>query len=206
MRVRESGMPEEEMWQTFFSPRRTLDLLGLKRETRHAVDFGCGYGTFTIPAAQIITGTVHALDIEAARIEETKRRAVGEGLTNIKFYLRDFVAEGTGLPGSMVGYVMLFNILHAENPLQLLREAYRIMDDGGKLGIMHWNYDSKTPRGPSMAIRPKPEDCQRWSEEAGFAILAAHVELPPYHYGIIAQKDARRERPTSSPPSARNPR
>lgn len=26
----------------------------------------------------------------------------------------------------------------------------------GRLGIMHWNHDPATPRGPSMTIRPRP--------------------------------------------------
>jgi hypothetical protein len=42
-------------------------------------------------------------------------------------------------------------------PEGLLREAYRILSHGGRLGIMHWNYDPATPRGPSMDIRPGPE-------------------------------------------------
>ena len=40
-----------------------------------------------------------------------------------------------------------------------------------------------------MDIRPTPEDCIRWVEAAGFTILAAQVDLPPYHYGIIAQNE-----------------
>jgi len=37
-----------------------------------------------------------------------------------------------------------------------LNGAYRILKIGGKAGLIHWNYDSTTPRGPSMDIRPKP--------------------------------------------------
>jgi ubiquinone/menaquinone biosynthesis C-methylase UbiE len=53
-----------------------------------------------------------------------------------------------------VDYAMLFNILHAEQPERLLREARRILAPHGLLGIIHWNYDPSTPRGPSMEIRP----------------------------------------------------
>ena len=59
----------------------------------------------------------------------------------------------------------------------------------GLLAIIHWNHDPDTPRGPSMDIRPTPDDCVRWVEAAGFTILAAQVDLPPYHYGIIAQNE-----------------
>jgi len=55
------------------------------------------------------------------------------------------MSEGSGLEDASVDYVMLFNILHAKEPKKLLKEAYRILKPGGKLGIIHWNYDSKPP-------------------------------------------------------------
>lgn len=188
MKTRESGMPSDELWQTFFKPAETLRALGLHQEMAHVVELGCGFGTFTVPAGLMTTGNVHAFDIEQSMIEETRRKAQAAGCENIKLYLRDFVAHGTGLPDSHAMYVMLFNILHAENPDQLLQESFRVLETNGLLAIMHWNYDSQTPRGPSMNIRPKPGECAHWAEIAGFEILAAHMDLPPYHYGVIAKK------------------
>ena len=83
---------------------------------------------------------------------------------------------------------MLFNILHTEVPLALLQEAYRILEPMGKVGLIHWNYDPSTPRGPSMDIRPRPEQCQQWMKSAGFDLIKPLVDLPPYHYGILGQK------------------
>ena len=54
MKTRESGMPEEEMWREFFDPEAILQLLKLTSACRDVVEFGCGYGTFTIPAARIV--------------------------------------------------------------------------------------------------------------------------------------------------------
>jgi SAM-dependent methyltransferase len=187
-KIRDSGMPDESMWSGFFSPEETLGKLGLTSGCGDVVDFGCGYGTFSIPAARTIDGTVHALDIEPSMIAATSARALQDGLENVEARKRDFVAEGSGLPPASAGYVMLFNILHAESPLGLLREAFRIMRPGGKVGIMHWRYDSSTPRGPSMDIRPSPEQCRKWVEAANFNIVSDYIELPPYHYGIIAKK------------------
>ena len=185
MKTRESGMPDEEMWAGFFDPPRILAKLGLTAGCGDIVEFGCGYGTFTIPAARIVSGTVHAIDIEPEMIEATRARAAAQGVTNIRFCLRDFVADGAGLPDRSVEYAMLFNILHAERPARLLREAHRLLAPGGKLGIIHWRYDPSTPRGPSMAIRPRPEQCQAWAQEAGFHISPSGIiDLPPYHYGM----------------------
>lgn len=53
---------------------------------------------------------------------------------------------------------------------------------------MYWNFDPATPRGPSMGIRPRPEQCAAWAESAWFVVLQERVDLPPYHYGITARK------------------
>ncbi len=184
MKTRESGMPEESLWTTFFTPEEVLRRLGLPT-TGDVVDFGCGYGTFTIPAAKITSGTVHALDIDQEMVATTKQKAAAAGLQNVRTNVRDFVTDGTGLPDASVEYAMLFNILHAERPEVLLQEVYRIQTAGGKLGIIHWKYDPETPRGPTMDIRPRPEQCRDWAEQAGFRVLKPGIiDLPPYHYGL----------------------
>jgi hypothetical protein len=122
-------------------------------------------------------------------VNATQGKAQALGLANVHVEQRDFVVGGTGLPDTSVGYVMMFNILHCEQPLLLLSEAKRILVEGGLLGIMHWNYDPTTPRGPSMDIRPRPEQCLEWATQAGFALHGpARVDVPPYHYGFVGRK------------------
>ncbi len=188
MKIRDSGMPDKNMWEGFFSPEKILATLGLNNNVRNVAEFGCGYGTFTIPTAKIIKGIVYALDIDPEMIRLTDEETKKHGLTNIKTIQRDFMEEGSGLPDRSIDYVMLFNILHLENPTILLREAWRILKTGGKLGVIHWNYDPKTPRGPSMDIRPKPQQCIQWAEGVGFS-NAVMYGLKPYHYGIILKKE-----------------
>lgn len=183
MKIRESGMPEREMWEKFFNPAKILALLGIHSQTGDVAEFGCGYGTFTIPAAKVIKGKIYALDLEPDMIRITNEEANRNGLNNVQTLLRDFIAEGSGLTDGSVDYVMLFNILHLEKPMNLINEAKRILREKGTLGIIHWNYDPTTPRGPSMNIRPKPEDCIQWAESAGFA-GPVQYDLKPYHYGI----------------------
>jgi SAM-dependent methyltransferase len=191
MKTRESGMPEEEMWSGFFQPEVILDRLRLRSIKGDVVEFGCGYGTFTIPAAQRTAGIVHALDIEPDMVAMTAATAKAAGLRNVRAVVRDFVTHKTGLPDNSAAYVMLFNILHAEQPAVLLREALRVLRPGGLLGIIHWNYDPSTPRGPTMDIRPRPEQCRDWAIDAGFDLLPPGIiDLPPYHYGMLLVKPA----------------
>ncbi|MCL4467766.1 MAG: class I SAM-dependent methyltransferase [Deltaproteobacteria bacterium] len=187
MKIRESGMPEQDMWEKFFDPRSVLSTLGMTSRTGNVAEFGCGYGTFTFPAAQIIQGTIFAIDIEPDLISMVEDKARKQHLNNINPVLRDFMADGSGLPDESMDYVMLFNILHLDNPAVLLAEAWRILKKGGMVGIIHWNHDPSTPRGPSLAIRPKPEDCMRWAESAGFH-NPSRYDLKPYHYGITFVK------------------
>ena len=189
MKTRESGMPDETMWSGFFSPTETLAKLGLTASCGDVADFGCGYGTFTIPAARLVRGIVHALDIEADMVGATRRKAEDAGPGNVRVVRRDFVADGTGLPDGSIDYAMLFNLLHCEQPEVLLREAWRILSPGGRLGIMHWNHDPSTPRGPSMEIRPRPEQCCEWAEGIGFQLaIPERIDLPPYHFGWVMEK------------------
>ena len=187
MRARESGMPAEEVWKRFFSPRRILSMMGVGKDVGAAADFGCGYGTFAIPAARMVRGEVYALDIEPAMVEATRRKARASKLGNVRTILRDFLSEGSGLEDESVDYVMLFNILHAQGPERLLREAHRILRAGGRVGIIHWNHDSSTPRGPPMEIRPKSEQCIEWTLSSGFCDPIRY-DLRPYHYGIVMVK------------------
>ena len=187
MKIRDSGMPDRTMWDGFFDPPRVLRRLSLVAGSGDVVDLGCGYGTFSIAAAQLTRGTVHAFDIDARMVEATAARAAELKLANVRALERDFVAAGTGLADDSIGYVMLFNILHAEDAVGLLREAHRVLRPGGLAAIIHWIPDARTPRGPDLAIRPRPEQCSAWASEAGLAPQGSQL-LPPYHYGLTARK------------------
>ncbi len=187
MKGRESGMPPKEAWEGFFRPAGLLDIMGLQHDVSDVAEFGCGYGTFTIPAARVVRGTVHAIDLDAAMVAATRHAADQQGVQNVHTILRDFLAAGTGLDAESVEYAMLFNILHVEHPQDLLQEAHRVLAPKGRVGIIHWNYDPATPRGPSMDIRPTPQQCIAWAEAAGFVNPQQH-NLPPYHYGIVLEK------------------
>ncbi|MCF8242120.1 MAG: class I SAM-dependent methyltransferase [Melioribacteraceae bacterium] len=188
MKVRDSAMPNEDMWNSFFDPPEILSKLKLNKEVKDAVEFGSGYGTFSIPASLIINGNLYAIDIESEMIGLLKKKMSAQEIANIKLLHKDFMKEGTGLADNSVDYVMLFNILHTEKPEKLLSETYRILAIGGKAAVIHWIYSADTPRGPSLEIRPTPEMCIRWLTNSGFSLNNEIIDLPPYHYGLIGVK------------------
>lgn len=189
MKVRDSGMPDEEMWDGFFEPSNVLATFGLDRGVQDLVEFGCGYGTFTLAAAAIASGVVHALDIEPEMTTVVRQKCQDAGIKNVEVTLRDFVATGTGLADNSMDAALLFNILHHEEPVALMKEALRVLRPNGMLAVIHWNFDPTTPRGPAMEIRPRPEQCIEWGKEAGFRFNERNrYDLPPYHYGLLFKK------------------
>lgn len=188
MKVRDSGMPDEKIWEQFFDVDYILSELEITVNTEKLIDLGTGYGTFSINAAKRIKGEMLAYEIEESLVKELELKFKEEKINNAHAVHRDFIAEGTGLSNGEADYVMLFNILHALEAEDILRETYRILKKNGKAGIIHWNYDPLTPRGPDLLIRPKPEQLKELLLKCGFSILKYNINLPPYHYGILAGK------------------
>lgn len=180
-------MPEETMWSTFFDPEVILDQMEVSSDLHSIVDLGCGFGTFSVPASQIVQGTVHAFDIDEVMIQQLKEKTDLQKISNIELHLHDFIAQGSGLPNNSVDYVMLFNILHHDRPTSILNEVHRILKPGKSAGIIHWRSDISTPRGPKPDIRPTPEQCKQWAIASGFSVQK-EVILKPYHFGIIIYK------------------
>lgn len=186
MKYRDSGMPEENYWETLFDVPFILIRMGIGSQVKDVAELGCGYGTFTIPVARRINGTLYTFDIEPTMVERTWRRAREEGLNNIHFNLRDVASHGFGLPDESVDTCLLFNILHGEEPVALLQEAARITRPEGSICIIHWRHDSSTPRGPELLIRPKPEQIASWASDTGELKPEGDViNLPPWHFGMI---------------------
>jgi SAM-dependent methyltransferase len=188
MKIRDSGMPDQQSWESFFDAADILRRLHFQPAAGDVVDLGCGYGTFSIAAAPLTMAAVHAIDIDPLMISATERRARALGLSNVKAVERDFVNDGSGLADCSTSFAMLFNVLHAENPTALLREAFRVLRPQGLLAIIHWVHDASTPRGPDLSIRPRPEQCRAWAQQVGFACEESLIPVPPYHYGLVLRK------------------
>jgi SAM-dependent methyltransferase len=188
-KIRESGMPPEDVWSSFFDVGEILNRMHIDSKVVDAADFACGYGTFTIPAAQRITGIMYAVDIDPKMTQTVASRAHGLGLVNVRAMVSDLLREGSGLEDESVDYVMLFNILHSEQPQILLREAFRVLRRGGLIGIIHWIRDPRTPRGPPLDMRPTAEQSREWCLQSGFdAGSSVSIDLKPDHFGLAVRK------------------
>lgn len=173
-------MPPEEMWASFFEVELILSELQINSDVNDLVEIGCGYGTFTIPSAKIITGNLYGFDIEKKMLDKVNQKLRNETVRNVILEHRDVLIQTTGLPDNSVDYVMLFNILHHESPNEFLKEALRILKPNGKAGILHWRSDIPTPRGPDLRIRPRPEQVLQWIKGLKFYLVKEPVVIEPF--------------------------
>lgn len=197
MKGRESGMPDEDYWDGFFDADGLIDTLVAGRVTQgDVVEFGSGYGTFTLPVARKISGFVHGFDIEADLVFLVDEKCKRLDLRNVRLETRDFLDHGTGMPDRSVMHVMIYNLLHIEHPVDLLKEAFRILKPGGSVSIIHWRRDIPTPRGPSLDIRPGPDQCKQWGKQAGFdGVEVIEISaVAPYHYGVCLYKTTKADK------------
>lgn len=181
-------MPDEKIWEGFFDIDLILSEMEIDQQISNLVEIGSGFGTFTIPSAKRISGTLFAFDIESDMIELLNNKILTNQLKNIITEQRDILIKTTGLLSTSIDYLMLFNILHHHKPDDFFNEAYRILKTGGKVGIIHWRSDIPTPRGPHLSIRPDPDQIIKWVDNKKFTILKAPFLLKPYHYGFLLEK------------------
>ena len=81
------------------------------------------------------------------------------------------------------------DVLNEPGGLEVLRSLL-LQAQYGAFSVIHWCSDIETPRGPPLAIRPRPQQCAALLREAGFDAVSP-VDLgpcAPYHFGLIAQR------------------
>ena len=89
MKVRDSGMPDENIWSDFFNIDLILSKLLINEQINILVEIGCGYGTFTIPASYKINGKLIAFDIEKEMINIVQKKIINLGIENILLMQHD---------------------------------------------------------------------------------------------------------------------
>jgi ubiquinone/menaquinone biosynthesis C-methylase UbiE len=118
------------------APRHILDTAQLG-EGMKVADYGCGPGSFTTPAAEIVGdgGMVYAIDIHPLAISSVRQRATRKGLRNVEAILVQ--GYDTGIEASSIDRVLLIDTIHRiEDPDALFRELHRILKPDGLL-FMH---------------------------------------------------------------------
>ena len=109
----------------------------------HVLDVATGTGAALLPAARRVgkEGHVTGIDLSQAILQEAKRAARAEGLTNIE--LRKMDAEHLEFPDQTFDIVLCaFGLFLFPDMEAALREMYRVCKPGGHIGVSIFD---KTP-------------------------------------------------------------
>jgi ubiquinone/menaquinone biosynthesis C-methylase UbiE len=126
-----------------------LEKIGIRRG-QTVLDFGCGSGTYTIPAAKVVgeQGRVYALDKDKEALDELMQKARSTGLRNVERMETSGKLE-IGLTDESVDVVLLFDVFHsyyfpqAGDRRKLLDEIYRIMKPAAFISVWPKHMESE---------------------------------------------------------------
>lgn len=155
--------------------------------TADVADFGCGPGIFSIPLAQMTSGTVYCFDVLESALEAVKNRAYIMGINNIVTHRSNLEQlHGSGLKDNAVAYIVMRKILvQNDNKPVLFAEAFRILENGGKLLVVGWN--ERAIEGFDVLKRLSPQRVVELASETGFAQTTS-VDAGKYHYAYVFTK------------------
>src|SRR5262245_2304533 len=136
MKLRDSGMPDEAYWETLFDVPLVLAQLGIDGSLGDVAELGCGYGTFSMPGAEAIRGTLYTFDLGPAMVARTRERAVQLPPGKVVCEMRDVMQDGFGVTG--MDAALVFNLLHCNEPVALLQHAVDAVRPGGVVLAIHW--------------------------------------------------------------------
>lgn len=164
------------------TPEQCLATAGMQ-PGHTVVDYGCGPGLFTFPAAQIAgpDGTVYAVDIEPRMVTLIERKAGERGAGNVTAVLND--GQGAPLPPDTADFLVLGQVLHypeeTEGRVAMARDVARLLKPDGRALVIEW-----TPEDESSS-RMGPGDVESIVGEAGLRVEPPQP-LGPRQYMMIA--------------------
>ena len=127
------------------------------------LDIGCGVGDVATLAAEIVgpSGSVVALDRDAASIEWARRRVAEAGFPNIQFHATEF--DQFKEAGSFDALVGRFILLYLPGPVATLRHLAHTLRSGAVIAFMEPDFTV-----PSSVFPPMPDfkNCEKWVSEA----------------------------------------
>ncbi len=126
-----------------------LEDIGIKKG-EVVLDFGCGAGYYTIPAAKVVRkdGKVYAMDKDIESMQRLMEIAKTKGLKNIIPIHTKSEELKINLESESIDAVLLYDVLHYMEALErkkIYEEIYRILKTGGILSVYPKHRKSDEP-------------------------------------------------------------
>lgn len=171
-----------------------IDLLLEKvvlKDSDRVADLGCGaFGYFVFPLAKKISrhGKIYAVDVIKANLDNIKKIAAVENLSQIETVWSDLeVYGGTKIDNDSLDAAILVSVLgQADDYSNILKEAKRILRRGGRMLIVDWN-DDKSPFDINPEKRLNKETLKKVADDIGLQIVE-DFPAGKYHYALLLIK------------------
>ncbi|HTL83888.1 MAG TPA: class I SAM-dependent methyltransferase, partial [Acidimicrobiia bacterium] len=101
------------------------------------LDLGCGDGTTAVPEARL-GANVLGVDLARNLVDAGNKRAIEEGLDNLRFQQGDASALAELANDSFDLVVTIFGAMFAPRPLDVAKEMVRVTRPGGRIVMGNW--------------------------------------------------------------------
>ena len=149
------------------------------------VDIGAGTAFFSRAfLSQFSCSTIYACDLSEVMLDWIREHVTPDhpGIIPVKSGESTLpIEDGTA---DLVFMIALHHEL--ENPLQMLKEALRLLKPGGKILIIDW-LKKEMDQGPALKIRCTPQEVTEQLVQTGFSDTRIHDDLPK-HFMVTGQK------------------
>ena len=109
------------------------------RKNHIVLDFGCGVGHYTIPAAKVVgsKGIVYGVDKEQQALNKLQKKAIHLNLKNIRTINTSSQIQ-IDLENNSIDVVLFYDVLHYHGKKErekLYRQAYRVLKQDGLFSV-----------------------------------------------------------------------
>lgn len=137
------------------------------------VDIGAGTAFFAVLFSRKMKGgRIYACDVSDVMVEWIK--------DNLSVELKDKVIpvkmeeSSVPLPDRIGDLVYMINLHHElSEPEKMMKEAYRLLREGGMLAVIDWKKE-EMPEGPPLSIRVSSETIEGQMRTVGFSEITDH--------------------------------
>ena len=164
------------------------------------MDAGCGDGHIAIKVVEeyLPDGTVYAVDVYDASIEDMETYKKEKGIENLINIEADITKGIPGVDDESVDVVLTVNVFHGFKASRKMDDAIdefaRIIKQDGKIAIMDYKA-WEVPKGPPTAVRSSPEELKEIFMKHNLKMTYLNEEIGEdipqgkSHYFIVFQKE-----------------
>lgn len=144
-----------------------LKEIGVKKD-QIVLDFGCGEGHYTIPAAKVVEneGKIYAFDRDKQVLDKLRHLVKEKGIENIEFINKN---SKIPLKDDSIDVVLCYDVVHyMENRTLIYDETYRVLKPDGFFSLYPKHYKDDYPLMELASLKLKAVINE--VEKSGFAL------------------------------------